>query len=179
METALPCITSQNPFSWSQHLLWVEHAHNTIAVTSTSLSPFQCVYDQSPLNLMLTWGATHHCTLALHSWVGQKVWLVPRFVGPFPISKVINPAAVRVSLHCSMRVHPMFYVSRVKPVKTSKLVTKKHTHFWVEGGIQCAAVLNMFCLLFFDVLHGTAMCRKCQSNFQQNWDKSLLPDCGN
>ena len=67
---------------------------------------------------------------------GQKVWLstkdlllhvaskklAPRFEGPFPVSKVINPVSVRLRLPRSMRVHPTFHVSNVKPVYESTLV---------------------------------------------------------
>ena len=67
---------------------------------------------------------------------GQRVWLsakdlnlrvpskrlAPWFVGPFPISQIINPAAVRLRLPRSLRAHPTFHVSQIKPVKDSPLV---------------------------------------------------------
>ena len=51
----------------------------------------------------------------LHLRVPSKK-LVPRFVGPFPISRVIGPAAVQLRLARSLRVHPTIHVSQVKPV---------------------------------------------------------------
>nr|XP_040026064.1 uncharacterized protein LOC120815109 [Gasterosteus aculeatus aculeatus] len=67
---------------------------------------------------------------------GQKVWLsaknlnlkvpsrklAPRFVGPFPITKTIGPVAVRLRLPRSLRAHPTFHVSQVKPAKESPMV---------------------------------------------------------
>lgn len=67
---------------------------------------------------------------------GQRVWLstqdlplqvesrklAPRFVGPFAVQRMVNPSAVRLKLPRSMRVHPTFHVSKVKPVKESPLV---------------------------------------------------------
>lgn len=62
--------------------------------------------------------------------VGQQVWLssrdlplkteslklTPRYIGPYPVDKIINPSAVHLSLPASLNVHPVFHVSLLKPV---------------------------------------------------------------
>ncbi len=67
---------------------------------------------------------------------GQRVWLstkdlplrspsrklAPRFIGPYRITKVVNPVAIRLKLPPALgRVHPVFHVSKVKPVFFSPL----------------------------------------------------------
>uniref|UniRef100_A0A1A8NKL8 Chromo domain-containing protein n=1 Tax=Nothobranchius pienaari TaxID=704102 RepID=A0A1A8NKL8_9TELE len=66
---------------------------------------------------------------------GQSVWLSskdiplkasarklsPRFIGPFKVLDVPSATTVRLDLPSSLRVHPVFHVSLVKPVVTSPL----------------------------------------------------------
>ena len=63
------------------------------------------------------WLATRDLSLRVESWK-----LAPRFVGPFKILRKLNPVTVRLELPRSMRVHPFFHVSRLKPVSTTVLV---------------------------------------------------------
>ncbi|KAK2889879.1 hypothetical protein Q8A73_018179 [Channa argus] len=42
VETALRCVTSSNPATWSSFIPWIEYAHNSLTSSATGLSPFMC-----------------------------------------------------------------------------------------------------------------------------------------
>ncbi|KAL2098240.1 hypothetical protein ACEWY4_007447 [Coilia grayii] len=78
-------------------------------------------------------GANRRRTPAPVYRVGQRVWLSARdlpirvesqklvacFLGPFLVERIISPTAVHLRLPTTMRVHPTFHVSRIKPVRVS------------------------------------------------------------
>ena len=68
--------------------------------------------------------------------MGQKVWLLawdiplrttcpklaPWYIGPFPITRILTPTAVRLGLPPPLScIHPVFHISRIKPYVTSDL----------------------------------------------------------
>ena len=74
--------------------------------------------------------------------VGQRMWLstkdipirggtkklAPQYVGPFTVTHVISPTAIRLRLPLTMRrLHPMFHVSRIKPAVTHTLCSAPAT----------------------------------------------------
>ncbi|KAL0185788.1 hypothetical protein M9458_017458, partial [Cirrhinus mrigala] len=166
LERVLRCLVTQNPSSWSQQLPWVEYAHNSLPVSSTGLSPFECSLGYQPpifpsleaevavpsahafvQRCRRTWRRARETLLRVRARtkaqadrhrskppiyvVGQKVWLsskdiplrsvsnklAPKFIGPFTVTKIISPVAVRLKLPPAYRrIHSVFHVSKLKPV---------------------------------------------------------------
>lgn len=115
------CVPSAAALVWRCRRTWL-NARRTLLKTSSSY--------KKAANHHRTPAPTYRCRA---TWVGEGVLfirdftirgnprkLTPLFVGPFPVSKVINPVAVRLCLHRLMHIHPTFHVSKVKPVKESQ-----------------------------------------------------------
>lgn len=160
---------SAEPLSWSSKLAIVEYAHNSLPMSSTGLSPFQCCLGyQPPLfplqesdasvpsahafirRCLRMWRLARRALIRARNRAladrhrpkpplymrGQRVWLStsdlplklpacklgPKFIGPYPIAKVLNPVTIRLKLPPMLkRVHPVFHVSKIKPVIRSSL----------------------------------------------------------
>ena len=137
MEAALRCITHTSPTSWNTQLPWVEYANNTLVNASTGLSPFMASLGyQPPLFPELEeeiavpsvqthlrryrriWKRTR--VVLLHASSRSQVQANKQFGKVWLRAKDL-PCAVRLRLPPSLRVHPNFHVSQVKPVSTSPL----------------------------------------------------------
>ncbi|XP_040901651.1 uncharacterized protein LOC121186853 [Toxotes jaculatrix] len=135
---ALRCVIASNPSSWSSHLAWEVE----LAVPSIQHHLGRCrkVWRETRAALLRTQErnqriADRHRISAPEYVPGQKVWLsaknitlkteskklAPRFIGPFEIDRLVNPVTVRLKLPQSMKVHPTFHVSQIKPVSSSPL----------------------------------------------------------
>lgn len=108
--------------------------HSSISCPHVLYTP--CVSDPVPVYLSLDShlvpvGFVHAAICHPGLDLGSVCWIqVPRLVGPFPISKVLNPVAVRLRLPASMRVHPTFHVSRVKHAVHSRF--DLGSAFWIH-----------------------------------------------
>ena len=47
---------------------------------------------------------------------------MPKWVGPFPVEKLIGPVAAKLTLLVDWKIHPVFHVSLMKPYKSDGTV---------------------------------------------------------
>jgi len=48
--------------------------------------------------------------------------LLPRFIGPFPVVECVNPVAFKLGLPPSLKIHPVFHVSLLRPYSAQQHV---------------------------------------------------------
>ncbi|KAI3376091.1 hypothetical protein L3Q82_016617 [Scortum barcoo] len=133
----LRCLVAQNQTTWSNHLTWVEYAHNTLPTVATGLSPFEVVHGyQPPLfpanEEEVTVPSAHVLTRRCKKiWAAARQMLLrgqtkmkaaaDRHRRPAPTYQPGQKVWSKLSPR-SLHVHPTFHVSKLKPVKESPLV---------------------------------------------------------
>ena len=75
-------------------------------------------------------------TLNVHLQTPGTQKLLPRYIGPFTVSQVINPVAYRLDLpHEMRRIHPVFHVSLLRPYRSDGTVQPPHAPLYYEDGV--------------------------------------------
>lgn len=62
--------------------------------------------------------------------------LLPRYIGPFPVTRVISPVAYKLLLPTHMRMHDVFHVSLLKPYKTDGSVQPPPPPEIIDGELE-------------------------------------------
>ena len=58
---------------------------------------------------------------------------MPRFVGPFSVTQVINPVTYKLDLPANMKCHPVFHISELKPVPPDTRLPPEPTTVDIDG----------------------------------------------
>ena len=88
------------------------------------------IYDKCPYQEGdMCWLSTKH--LKLKTTGSRK--LVPRFVGPYEVLRVVNPVAVKLKLPSQVKVHPVFHISELRPVPEGTRIPAQPATVEVEG----------------------------------------------
>ena len=62
--------------------------------------------------------------------------MLPRYIGPFPVTRVISPVAYKLLLPTHMRMHDVFHVSLLKPYKTDGSVQPPPPPEIIDGEVE-------------------------------------------
>lgn len=84
---------NQKNYNCDHTLVGVTYAYNSLTSSATNLSPFEA----------------------------SSRRLSPCYIGPYEVIKIVSPTALKLALPPTLRIHPVFHVSQVKPVVTSPL----------------------------------------------------------
>ncbi|KAI2648041.1 Retrovirus-related Pol polyprotein from transposon 17.6 [Labeo rohita] len=140
LERFLRCFASEHQRSWASYLVWAELSNNLHTSTATGLSPFEVCYGfQPPIfehqepevevpsaqqlvrRCRRLW---NHARAAIQKANRRYVVQHRRRHPPgrlFHITHRLNPVTFRLQLPASLRVHPIFHQSQLKPVFFSPL----------------------------------------------------------
>jgi hypothetical protein len=77
----------------------------------------------------LVWLSTKHLQLKMS---GSRK-LARRFIGPFPVVKVVNPTAYKLQLPEHMKIHPVFHISELRKVPVGTRLPPEPEIVQVEG----------------------------------------------
>jgi hypothetical protein len=62
--------------------------------------------------------------------------LLPRYIGPFPVARVISPVAYKLKLPTNIRMHDVFHVSLLKPYKGDGSVQPPTPPELIDGELE-------------------------------------------